>query len=139
MLNPDNFQAGQIQRKLQSKEFIFIKNDKMNHELWDNHISLIGQININGNQEVFDGWAACNYCFTAYRTHSKLNADQNRKNYGLRPFHAHLKECKKKLDKTFGSIMSSTTTASSGTSTQPSIAKFAYNKHQLSESLAAKL
>ena len=35
-------------------------------------------------------------CFTAYRTHSKTTAEQNGKNYGLRPFHAHVKECKVK-------------------------------------------
>lgn len=35
MINPDNLQAGQIQRKLQSKEFILIKNEKNNHELWN--------------------------------------------------------------------------------------------------------
>ena len=73
MINPDNLQAGQIQQKLQSKEFILIKNGKNNHELWNQDISLIGQMNVEGTQQVFDGWAACNHCFTAYRTHSKTN------------------------------------------------------------------
>jgi hypothetical protein len=33
MIAPDNLQAGQIQRKLQSKQFILIKKEKANHEL----------------------------------------------------------------------------------------------------------
>ena len=41
MIDPDNVQAGQIQRKLQSKQFILIKKEKANHELWNNDISLI--------------------------------------------------------------------------------------------------
>ena len=73
-----------------------IKNEKNNHGLWSKNISLVGRINTEGAQEIFDGWAACNHCFTAYRTHSQTTAEQNRKNYGLTPFHAHLKECKVK-------------------------------------------
>ncbi|CAF4517092.1 unnamed protein product [Rotaria sp. Silwood1] len=140
MINPDNLQAGQIQRKLQSKDFILIQNGKNNHGLWNHDISLIGQINAEGAQEIFDGWAACNHCFTAYRTHSKTNTEQNRKNYGLRPFHAHLKECKAKQNKVVNNIQSSFSTASSSkASTQPSISQFAYNKNLLNENLAAKL
>jgi len=48
MINSDHLQAGQIQRKLQSKQFILIKNKKNNHELWNHDISLIGQINTEG-------------------------------------------------------------------------------------------
>ncbi|CAF4620576.1 unnamed protein product [Rotaria sp. Silwood1] len=140
MINPDNLQASQIQRKLQSKDFILIQNEKNNHRLWNHDISLIGQINAEGAQEIFDGWAACNHCFTAYRTHSKTNTEQNRKNYGLRPFHAHLKECKAKQNKVVNNIQSSFSTASSSkASTQPSISQFAYNKNLLNENLAAKL
>ncbi|CAF0898905.1 unnamed protein product [Didymodactylos carnosus] len=58
MINADNLQAGQIQRKLQSKEIILIKNEKSNHQIWNHDISLIGQINTEGAQEIFDGWAA---------------------------------------------------------------------------------
>ena len=131
MINPDNLQDGQIQRKLrQSKEFILIKNGKNNHELWNQDISLIGQINAEGTQQVFDGWAACNHCFNAYRTHSKTTNEENRKSYGLRPFHTHLKECKAKHNKVVNSGQSSTGTASSSSkpSIQPSIRQFAYNK-----------
>lgn len=140
MINPDNLQAGQIQRKLQLKEFILIDNEKANHELWNDDIFLVGRTNTEGAQEIFDGWAACKHCFTAYRTHSKTNAKQNRKNYGLRPFHAHLKECKVKRNKVINNIQSSISTASSSTTiTQPSISQFAYNKNQLNENLADKL
>ncbi|CAF3880021.1 unnamed protein product, partial [Rotaria sp. Silwood1] len=140
MINPDNLQASQIQRKLQSKDFILIQNEKNNHRLWNHDISLIGQINAEGAQEIFDGWAACNHCFTAYRTHSKTNTEQNRKNYGLRPFHTHLKECKAKQNKVVNNIQLSFSTASSSkASTQPSISQFAYNKNLLNENLAAKL
>ena len=48
MINSDHLQAGQIQRKLQSKQFILIKNEKNNHELWNHDISLICQINTEG-------------------------------------------------------------------------------------------
>jgi len=57
MIATDNLQAGQIQRKLQSKQFILIKKEKANHELWNNDISLIGQINTDGAQEILEGWA----------------------------------------------------------------------------------
>jgi len=58
MINPDNLQAGQIQRKLQLKEFILIDNEKANHELWNDDIFLVGRTNTEGAQEIFDGWAA---------------------------------------------------------------------------------
>jgi hypothetical protein len=41
MIDPDNLQARQIQRKLQSKQFISIKKEKANHELWNNDISFL--------------------------------------------------------------------------------------------------
>jgi len=138
MINSDHLQAGQIQRKLQSKQFILIKNEKNNHELWNHDISLIGQINIEGAQEIFDGWAACNHCFTTYRTHSKATNDENRKNDGLRPFHTHLKECKIK-NKKVNNTQSSISSTSYETNTQLSITQFAYNKNQLNENLATKL
>ena len=75
MINPDNLQAGQIQRKLPSKEFVLIKNEKNNHELWNQDISLVGGINTEGAQEIFDNWAACNHYFTVYRTYSKTTAE----------------------------------------------------------------
>ena len=140
MINPDNLQAIQIQRKLQLKEFVLIKNEKNNHGLWNQDISLVGRINTVGAQEIFDGWAACNHCFTAYRTHSKTTAEQNRKNYGLRLFHAHLKECRAKQNKVINNIQSSISIASSSkTITQPSISQFTYNKNQLNDNLAVKL
>ncbi len=57
MIALDNLQAGQIQRKLQSKQFTLIKKEKANHELWNNDISLIGQINTDGAQEILEDWA----------------------------------------------------------------------------------
>ncbi|CAF1534357.1 unnamed protein product [Adineta ricciae] len=77
MIDPDNLQAGQVQRKLQLKEFVLIKNEKNNYELWQHDISLIGQINTEGTEITLNGWAACNHRFTAYRTHSKATG-QNR-------------------------------------------------------------
>ena len=139
-INSDDLHASQIQRKLHSKEFILVYKEKANHELWKNDISLIGRINEEGRQEIFDGWAACSHCFTAYRIHSKASGDQTRKNYGLRPFHAHLKECETKENQIRNSIPSSDSTMSPPTIfVQPPINRFAYNKNHLSESLSSKL
>ena len=55
MINPDNLQASQIQRKLQSKEFILIKNEKNDHRIWNQDISSVGRINTEGAQEILDG------------------------------------------------------------------------------------
>ena len=140
MINPENLQIGQIQQKLQSKEFVLIENEKNNHELRNQDISLVGRINTEGSQEIFDGWAACNHCFTVCRTHSKTTADQHHKNYGFRPFHVHLKECKVKQNKVINNIQSSISSASSSkTITQPLISQFTCNKNQLNDNLAVKL
>ena len=138
MINPDDLKSGQIQRKLRAKEYILIKNQKSTHELWSNNISLVGLIDDDGKQQVLEGWAACNYCMAAYRTHSKKDADQNRKNYGLTSLNAHIKECRARLSKI------PTTTASGvvpkeSVPVQTLIPRFAYNKTQLSEQLQTQL
>jgi hypothetical protein len=49
MINLDSLRATSIQRKLQLKEFILIKNEKKaDHEVWKHDVSLIGQINTEG-------------------------------------------------------------------------------------------
>ena len=135
MINPDKFNENYNQKNL-----CWSKTKKSNHGLWNQDISLVGQINTEGVQEIFDGWAACHHCFTAYRTYSKTTAEQNRKNYGLRSFHAHLKECKVKQNKVINNIQSSISIASSWkTITQLSISQFTYNKNQLNDNLPVKL
>jgi hypothetical protein len=83
-----------------------VNNPKATHDLWINDISLVGVIDNNGVKQIFDGWAACKHCLTAYRTHSKKDDTQNRKNYGLTSLHTHVKECRARPIK----ISSSTST-----------------------------
>jgi hypothetical protein len=138
MIDPDNLKSGQIQSKLRAKEFVLVNNPKATHELWVNDISLVGLIDDNGQQQIFDGWAACKHCFTAYRTHSKKDDSQNRKNYGLTSLHTHVKECRARPIK----IPFSTSTdvaPKESTPVQTLIPRFAYNKNQLSERLQTQL
>jgi hypothetical protein len=115
-----------------------VNNPKATHELWVNDIALVGLIDDNGQQQIFDGWAACKHCFTTYRTHSKKDDSQNRKNYGLTSLHTHVKECRARPIK----ISSSTSTdvaPQESTPVQTLIPRFAYNKNQLSERLQTQL
>jgi hypothetical protein len=43
---------------LKLKQFILIKNNKGNCERWLKDISLVGRLNENGVEEIFEGWAA---------------------------------------------------------------------------------
>jgi hypothetical protein len=135
MVDPDNLNPGQIRRKLHSKDFILVKNDKSSHELWAYDISLIGRMNDDETQQIFIGWAACNHCMTVYRTHSKPDSDGNRKNHGLNSIHHHIKECKSRLSKS----ASSSTSGVTKLPVQTTLARFAYHKNKLSGTLAEKL
>jgi hypothetical protein len=135
MVDPDNLNAGQIQKKLHCKDFILVKNDKSSHELWANDISLIGRINDDESQHIFIGWAACNHCMTVYRTHPKPDSDGNRKNHGLNSIHHHIKECKSRLANSTSSSTSGVTKAP----VQTTLTRFAYHKNKLSDTLAEKL
>ncbi|CAF4039817.1 unnamed protein product, partial [Rotaria magnacalcarata] len=135
---PDSLHSGQIQRKLRAKEFILVNNPKATHELWVNDIALVGIIDKEGKQQIFDGWAACKHCLVAYRTHSKRDAFQSRKNYGLTSLHLHVKQC----HSSSSTIISSTSTDAvpkESAPVQTLIPRFAYNKSQLSEQLQRKL
>jgi hypothetical protein len=58
MIDPDNLKCHQIEAKLKLKLFILIKNIRGNSEKWSNDISLVGRINENGEEEIFEGYAA---------------------------------------------------------------------------------
>ncbi|CAF3802130.1 unnamed protein product [Rotaria sp. Silwood1] len=117
-----------------------MNNPKATHELWMNDISLVGVVDNVGKEQVFDGWAVCKYCLTAYRTHSKKGATENRKNYGLTSLHAHVKECSARSEKTSSSTPTATTAISKQSgSVQTLMPRFAYNKNQLSEHLQKQL
>ncbi|CAF1507331.1 unnamed protein product, partial [Didymodactylos carnosus] len=94
-----------------------------------------GKQNENGVIDILEGWAVCNHCYMAYRTHSKKDDDGKRKNYGLNGIHDHLKQCKSKpkinLTNNQGQNVQTTTSA-----IQP---KFAYNKKVLPEKYILKL
>ncbi|CAF3127235.1 unnamed protein product [Rotaria sp. Silwood2] len=83
-----------IQYKLKSKVFELVKNEEDNNAKWKNDASLIGKKMKYDATHVLEGWAACNHCYMAYRTHSKKDADGKRKNFGLNGIHDHLKHCK---------------------------------------------
>ncbi|CAF1305811.1 unnamed protein product [Rotaria sordida] len=140
MINPDNLSSGQIQRKLRAKEFILMNNPKATHELWVNDISLVGVIDNDGKEQVFDGWAVCKHCLTAYRTHSKKGATENRKNYGLTSLHTHVKEYRSRSNKTSSSISTATSAIPKQSApVQTLMPRFAYNKNQLNEHLQKQL
>lgn len=58
MVDPDNLKCSQIEAKLKLKEFILIKNINGNSKKWSNDISLVGRIKMNGEEEIFEGFAA---------------------------------------------------------------------------------
>ena len=58
MIDSDNLKCHQIEAKLKLKQFILIKNIKGNSDTWSNDISLVGKINENGEEEIFEGYAA---------------------------------------------------------------------------------
>ena len=140
MIDPDSLQSAQIERKLRAKEFILVNNSKATHELWVNDIALVGILDKDGKEHILDGWAACKHCLVAYRTHSKQDTSQPRKNYGLTSFHAHVKQCRPNTS----AITSSTSITKDGfpkesAPVQTLMPRFAYNKTQLSQQLQRKL
>jgi len=137
MIDSDNLKSGEIQRKLRSKEFILVNNIKAAHDLWKNDIALVGIIDKNGQQKIFDVWAACKNCFAVYRTHSKKDEFQNRKNYGLTSLHLHVNDCRLKSSKS--SLSSTKDTSQKSSPFQTLIPRFVYNKNQLSELLQNQL
>ncbi len=58
MIDPDTFKSGQIETKLKLKQFVLIKNVKGNCDMWSKDISLVGRVDENGVEEIFEGWAA---------------------------------------------------------------------------------
>ncbi|CAF4485935.1 unnamed protein product [Rotaria sp. Silwood2] len=142
MIDPDNLKCGQIEAKLKLKEFILIKNIKGNCEKWLNDISLVGRTNENDEEEIFEGYAACNYCYSTYRTHSTKDKHGQRKNYGLKSIHQHLKECSYKSKNQSSRIASSSTTnilPQGPPLRQALIPKFTYNKNKISNKYQNKL
>jgi hypothetical protein len=135
IMDADNLTAQQIQSRLKSKYFELVKNEKGNNEVWKNDAALIGKKNENDVTDILDGWAACNYCHMAYRTHSKKDSNGKRKNFGLNGIHDHLKQCKSKSKTNLinNQAQNGQTTASA---IQP---KFAYNKRALPEKYKLKL
>ena len=138
MIDPDSLSSGQIQRKLLAKEFVFMKNSKATHELWISDISLVGIVDDDEKQQIFDGWAACKHCFASYRTHSKKDGSGNRKNYGLTSMHSHVKECRKR-PQTVLSLSSAGVAAKESVLSQTLIPRFAYNKNRLNEHLQTQI
>ena len=129
MIDPDTLQSAQVQRKLRTKEFISVNNSKATHGLWVNDIALVGVLDKDGKEHILDGWAACKHCLVAYRTHSKRDASQSRKNYGLTSFHAHVKQCRSNTSV----ITPSTSTTKGGVPKEPTpvqifMLRFTYNK-----------
>ena len=134
-MDADNLTAQQIQSKLKSNHFELVKNEKGNNEIWGNDAALVGKRNESGVLDILEGWATCNHCHMAYRTHSKKGADGKRKNYGLNGLHDHFKQCKSKskvkLINKEGQTVQTTTAGF-----QP---KFAFNKKALPEKYKLKL
>ena len=78
-MDADNLSAQQIQNKFKLKYFELVKNEKGTNDIWKNDASLVGMKNENDVIDVLEGWIACNYCHTAYRTHSKKASNGKRK------------------------------------------------------------
>ena len=140
MIDPDSLQSSQIQRKLRSKEFILVNYSKATHELWVNDISLVGVLDEDGKEHILDGWTVCKYCLVPYRTHSKRDSSQTRKNFGLISFHAHVKQCRPYSS----SITFSTSKRTDGVPKESALVqalkpRFTYNKNQLSQQLQRNL
>ncbi|CAF1313627.1 unnamed protein product [Rotaria sordida] len=134
-MNTDDLTAQQIQYKLKSKVFELVTNEKDNNAIWKNDISLIGKKDENDIIQLLEGWAACNQCYMAYRTHSKSGIDGKRKNFGLNGIHDHLKHCKWK------SKVKSTDNQGQNNQTTTSVIqpKFAFHKKGLPQKYKSKL
>ena len=66
------------------------------------------------------------FFITGFRTHSTLDSDGKRKNFGLSTLARHVENCRNKK-------------SSSTTSSQPSIVQFSYNKRGIPDSAKTKL
>ncbi|CAF2960859.1 unnamed protein product [Rotaria sp. Silwood2] len=131
----DDLTGQEIQYKLKSKAFELVKNEKGNNVIWKSDASLIEKTNEYDATHLLEGWAACNHCYMAYRTHSKKNADGKRKNVGLNGIHDHLKNRKWKPK------MNSTNNQGEKVQTTTSVVqpKFAFHKNTFSEKYKLKL
>ncbi|CAF1361809.1 unnamed protein product [Rotaria sp. Silwood1] len=133
IMDADNLTAQQIQNKLKFKYFELVKNEKGSNDIWKNDVSLVGKKNENDIIDVLEGWIACNYCHTAYRTHAKKDSNGKRKNFGLNSVHDHLKQCKLKSK---ANEINNQNDKTSGYIIQP---KFAYNKKALPDKYKLKI
>jgi hypothetical protein len=90
--NIDSIDENQIRQKIHCGELVLIDNNNRTFSLIWSKLRLIADSSDAG--KILEGWVACRYCESIFRTHSKLKSDGTRKNYGLTTPTRHLDVCK---------------------------------------------
>ena len=90
--NIDSLDESKIRQKIYGGELVLIENRNKTLSLIWSKLRLIADS--SDTEKLLEGWVACRYCESVFRTHSKLKSDGTRKNYGLTTPTRHLDVCK---------------------------------------------
>ncbi|CAF0811176.1 unnamed protein product [Didymodactylos carnosus] len=58
MIDPDSLTDIEIQKRINLKPYFLVENEKANHDIWKNDISLIAKKDQNDVTQILEGWAA---------------------------------------------------------------------------------
>ena len=138
--DPDLLDESEIRHKINHGDFVLIENmNKTISPMWSK-LRLIAHANDITN--VLEGWAACRFSKTIFRTHSKLKSDGTRKKYGLTTLARHLDYCKAQKRELLNQTDHSTT--KNAQDHRPSfssklISRFLFNKQKLPDKTISRL
>ena len=138
--NIDSLDEGKIRQMIHCGELVLIENKNRTLSLIWSKLRLIADSGDAG--KVLEGWVACRYCESVFRTHSKLKSDGTRKNYGLTTPTRHLDVCKnhkKELAKQVEHSDAHDVVQHGFSSATKRISRFFFNKKQLPNKSLSRL
>ena len=138
--NIDSLDESKIRQKIHCGELVLIENKNKTLSLIWSKLRLIA--NSTDTEKLLEGWVACRYCESIFRTHSKLKSDGTRKNYGLTTPTRHLDVCKnyqKELVKLVEHPDAHDVVQHGFSSATKRISRFFFNKKQLPHKSLSKL
>jgi hypothetical protein len=138
--NIDSIDENQIRQKIHCGELVLVDNNNRTFSLIWSKLRLIADSSDAG--KILEGWVACRYCESIFRTHSKLKSDGTRKNYGLTTPTRHLDVCKnyqKELVKQVEHSDAHDGVQNGFSSATKRISRFFFNKKQLPNKTLSKL
>jgi hypothetical protein len=138
--NSDLLDESEIRKKITCGELVLVDNTSRTVSSMWSKLRVIADS--NNTQKVLEGWAACRFCETVFRTHSKLKPDGTRKNYGLTSPARHLDVCKNHQRERSKQAEHSTVDGvqqHDSLSTTKRICRFFFNKKNLPSKTLSKL